>query len=303
MDNFDDRIVILLQEDGRLSYTELAARTGLPRTAVTARVEALISNGALRIVAAPHPEFVGLTSIAHISIQTSGRSDELVTLLTSWPSVVLVLAVAGVHDLVVEARLPNQRELHATVTAISELPSVTAVNTLIYVEVLKGIFMPHHALAEGVTVDEKDIELIQQLQDDGRMSYRDLAAQVGLSPSAVRQRVVELLADNVIRIGATINRSRQTPTVACGVGLNLNGEGKELLQHLKASPRVEFLAQTIGRFDAVTAVAADSTSQLRQFLQAIKAHSSVQKTEIWTHLEVFKERYEWPKATAAPSAR
>lgn len=301
MQNFDDKIFTLLQDDGRLSYTELATRSGLPRAAVTSRVDALIASGVLRVVAAPHPDFVGLTAIAHVSIQTSGSSERLVQELQSWPSVVLVLAVGGVHDLVVEARLPNQQELYAVVAAISELPAVSNVSTLIYVDVLKGIFMPRHALAPDIKVDQVDVQLMRQLQDDGRMSYRDLASRLELSPSAVRQRVLYLLENHVIRIGATLNRSHQTRTVASGVGLSMRGDGAALMRELATWPSVEFLARTIGRFDAVATVAAESTAHLRSLIEKIRSCEGVRKTETWVHLEAFKERYEWPKPAVQTS--
>jgi DNA-binding Lrp family transcriptional regulator len=302
LEDLDEKILSLLQDDGRLSYTDLAKMAGTSRAAITGRLDELTADGSLRIVAAPHPDFVGLTSIAHVSINTSGPAAEAAAELKNWPEVVLVLAIAGSHDLVVEVRLRSQLELHATIGAITRLPMVEEVNTLVYVDVLKGIFMPRQALAEDLRVDETDLRIMRELQDDGRMSYRTLAQRLELSPSAVRQRVLHLLEHHVIRIGATLNRSKRIRTVACGIGMNLRGTGFPLLADLSASSSVEFLARTIGRFDAVATLRAESSAGLHALVEGIKSSEGVTKTETWVHLHVYKERYEWPKPALDSSA-
>ena len=45
-----------------------------------------------------------------------------------------------------------------------------------------------------VTLDDIDKALVELLQGDGRLPYTKLAAEVGLSEAAVRQRVQRLIA-------------------------------------------------------------------------------------------------------------
>ena len=93
----------------------------------------------------------------------------------------------------------------------------------------------------------------------------------------------------------------QTRTVASGVGLSMRGDGAALMRELATWPSVEFLARTIGRFDAVATVAAESTAHLRSLIEKIRSCEGVRKTETWVHLEAFKERYEWPKPAVQTS--
>jgi DNA-binding Lrp family transcriptional regulator len=299
MVDIDEQIFSLLQDDGRASYSAMAQRIGVSRTAITARVDALMADGSLRVVSATHPDFLGLHSISHVSIQTDGPSDPVVEALSSWPAVVLVLGVGGIHNLVVEIRLPNQVDLYATIGRIRSLPGVLTVNTLVYVDVVKGIFMPRHALPENVKVDDVDLQLMRRLEQDGRMSYRDLAPLLGLSPSAVRNRVNYLLENHVIRIGAAHNRRGRTRNVATGLGVNLRGDGASVLDVMATLPGIEFLARTIGRFDLVATLAADSAATLRNLIDRLRQVDDVVKIESWMHLEVFKEKYEWPVPDAA----
>jgi Lrp/AsnC family leucine-responsive transcriptional regulator len=48
-------------------------------------------------------------------------------------------------------------------------------------------------------LDARDLEIIAALQDDARATYADVAARVGMSPSAVHDRVRKLETAGVIR--------------------------------------------------------------------------------------------------------
>ena len=48
-------------------------------------------------------------------------------------------------------------------------------------------------------VDERDLEIIAALQEDGRATYADIGRRAGLSPSAVHERVRKLERTGAIR--------------------------------------------------------------------------------------------------------
>ena len=45
---------------------------------------------------------------------------------------------------------------------------------------------------DDVVLDERDLDIIAALQEDARATYADVAARVGMSASAVHQRVRKL---------------------------------------------------------------------------------------------------------------
>ena len=55
------------------------------------------------------------------------------------------------------------------------------------------------ATYDGPMLDERDLDIIAALQDDARATYADVAARVGLSASAVHDRVRKLEQQGVIR--------------------------------------------------------------------------------------------------------
>lgn len=301
----DEELFELLQRDGRASYQELSEQIGVSRAAVTSRLNSLFDQGVLRVVAAVHPEYLGLKAIAHISIQTSGSAADAIRIMAERIEVVLVSITSGSHDIVLEVRSPDQQALYATIAHIRSLPSVLTVNTLIYVDVLLGSFMPRAPFDWSVKVDDDDVKIIRLLQEDGRRSFRSLAETINLSPSAIRNRVNALLAGNVIRIGASVDRRIGRSHVAAGFGLNVKDDGSAVVGALRTIRGVEFLARTVGRFDLVATVAAESTTGLRAVAERLRSMDLVVRVESWVHLETVKERYDWPLPHAgmtAPSA-
>jgi DNA-binding Lrp family transcriptional regulator len=298
MPDLDEQLIELLQHDGRASYSELAELAGVSRAVVAGRLSTLIGTGAVRVVAAVHPEFLGLQAYAHVSIHTAGAAADTIPALVALPAAVFVSAVSGEHDLVVELRLPNQRELYATVAVIRGLPGVVSVNTLLYVDVVTGVFMPGKPLPAGLRIDGVDLELMTALQEDGRRSYRELADQVGLSASSVRSRVTALVEHQVVRIGPVLNRRLRSAKAAAGVGINVDGDGVRAIDELRGLRGVEFIARTIGRFDLVATISADSALGLHQVIDSLKSLDDVIRLDSWIHLEVVKERYEWPLPAA-----
>ena len=59
---------------------------------------------------------------------------------------------------------------------------------------------------QSAPLDDVSKSIIEQLQEDGRRPYATIAAAVGLSEAAVRQRVQRLLKSGVIQIVAVTER-------------------------------------------------------------------------------------------------
>ena len=67
---------------------------------------------------------------------------------------------------------------------------------------------PTGTSARSAQLDAVDKQIIERLQEDGRLPYTRLAAAVGLSEAAVRQRVQRLVESGVMQIVAVTDHSR-----------------------------------------------------------------------------------------------
>ncbi|HZM67174.1 MAG TPA: Lrp/AsnC family transcriptional regulator, partial [Nakamurella sp.] len=94
--------------------------------------------------------------------------------------------------------------------------------------------MPHRTTADRLLVDaaaapirqpldEVSRKIIEQLQQDGRRPYAAIAASVGLSEAAVRQRVQRLVRSGVMQIVAVTNPLRVGFTRQAMIGVRVDG--------------------------------------------------------------------------------
>jgi DNA-binding Lrp family transcriptional regulator len=140
-------------------------------------------------------------------------------------------------------------------------------------------------------VDETDLALLRALQEDGRASYVALAPLVGLSAAGVRRRVMRLLEERVVRIGAVARPSGADRQGAMGLGLRLDGDHGPVIAALEKMPTVTFVARTLGRFDVLVTMRAGATARSVTAVDAVRALPGVNEVETWTHLAVVKESY------------
>jgi DNA-binding Lrp family transcriptional regulator len=286
--DLDTEVLRALQHDGRVSIQELARTLGRPRAAVAARLRALLDDGVVRVVAAVDPGFLGQHVLAHVSLRTEGRVDAIADRVRLMEETVFVSAVGGRYDLVVEVRVGSMQTLREFIARVCGIPGVTEANTLIYESVIKGFFVSHYR--GTLVLDETDRALIEELQRDGRRSYRALGEIVRLSPSAVATRVQRLINTGVISIGAVEARGLTRGHLSLGVGLTL-GEDAVAVDALASWPGVDFAARTVGRFDIIATLVEPSTGDLLAGIERLRALPGVTRTESWFHLRVLKENY------------
>lgn len=289
MDEIDEAIVELLEVDGRLTHREIARTVGLSRSAAAARVQRLITSGQVIVRGAVHPAVIGQGALAHVGLVVRGPAAPLAAEIALRDDVPFLSLTTGPHGLVAEVRAGSARDIDRTIAELRALDGVVGVDTLTYVEVVRDVIGP---VGEVRTeVDEVDLALLRALQDDGRASYVDLAAVVGLSPAGARRRVVRLVESQVVRVGAVVRHSGRDRQSAMGFGVRLAGDHRDVVEQLAAMPSVIFVARTLGRFDVLVTVRAFSAAQLVELLDQVRALSGVNAVESWAHLEVVKESY------------
>ncbi|MEH0059817.1 Lrp/AsnC family transcriptional regulator [Auritidibacter ignavus] len=287
--DLDDALIQALREDGRATYRQLATRLGVPRSLVSTRVRALLDSGEMRIVAAADPAFVGDRALAHVSITGQGDLTGLTEGLCARPEIPLVSATSGPVDLVAEIRATDQTALRETLCWIRGLPGADTVRVNLYTDVIRGTFASH--FTGEVTVDDIDAALIEQLNVDGRTSYRDLAERVRLSQTAVRARVHRMLQARILKISAVVRQDAGSARVKVGVGLNLGGDESSVLTTLADSPETEFTALTLGGYDLIATVSGGSPPELFARLERLRALDAVHRMTTWFHLHTLKEDY------------
>lgn len=138
-DHLDRQIILHLQRDGRIPYVELARWVGVSEATVRRRVERLISEGILEIVACVSPRRLGLEMEALIYLQTDlDKLTQIGQKLAARPEVREVLYTSGTYDLVVRVVLPSGDDLLPFLTQqVATIPGIKATQTSYILQVEK----------------------------------------------------------------------------------------------------------------------------------------------------------------------
>lgn len=142
-------------------------------------------------------------------------------------------------------------------------------------------------------LDEIDKAIIRRLQTDGRMSYADLGPLVGLSPAAVRQRVLYLINEGIMQVVAVTDPISLGFEVQAMVGVQVEGGLEPVSKALAAMAEVDYLVITTGRFDLLAEVVAESTEHFLDLLNRIRSVPGVKSSEAFSYLRLEKQTYDW----------
>ena len=137
-------------------------------------------------------------------------------------------------------------------------------------------------MTEQRQLDRIDAQLLELLQEDGRRSYADLGAAVGISGPAAHERVKKLEARGVI----TGYMARVSPEA---VGLSLlaftwvtqapGTIATDLTDDFAAIPEIEACHHITGEADYLLKIRARSTRDLERVLRAVQTTRHVFTTE------------------------
>ena len=134
MEDIDRRIVDLLGQDGRMSYTDLGKATGLSTSAVHQRVRRLEQRGVIRGYAAVvDAAAVGLPLTAFISIRPIDPSapDDAPERLRGLPEIEACHSVAGEESYILKARVRTPADLETLLARIRAEAGVSTRTTVV----------------------------------------------------------------------------------------------------------------------------------------------------------------------------
>jgi Lrp/AsnC family transcriptional regulator for asnA, asnC and gidA len=124
----DWEIIALLNEDGRMSSTEIARRLGnVSARTVTNRIKALTDQDFIKVRASVNPEPVGYNVMADVFIEVEpGRVREVAKKTAEFPQVTYVACATGATDVSISLRVRSIEELFDFVSEkIGKRPGVT----------------------------------------------------------------------------------------------------------------------------------------------------------------------------------
>lgn len=141
LDDVSKAIVEQLQEDGRRSYAAIAEAVGLSEAAVRQRVQRLLREGVMQIVAVTNPLQVGFTRQAMIGIRVEGDIESVADKLEQMREVDYVVVTAGSFDLLVEVVCEDDDGLLDLLNKrIRTIPNVRSTESFVYLKLRKQTY-------------------------------------------------------------------------------------------------------------------------------------------------------------------
>ena len=141
LDEVSKRIIEQLQADGRRPYAAIGKAVGLSEAAVRQRVQRLLDQGVMQIVAVTDPLQVGFHRQAMIGVRAEGDLQEVADRLVEMTEVDYVVITAGSFDLLVEAVCEDDDALLELVsTKIRSISGVRSTETFVYLKLRKQLY-------------------------------------------------------------------------------------------------------------------------------------------------------------------
>lgn len=293
MDEVDEQLLRALQRDGRASYELLAAEVGLARTSVRSRVQRLLDSGRLRIIGAVHPSVFGLDQLGHVTIEVEGPAAAVAAEVAALPETSFVTTTAGRFAVTAELRTTGADDFARGVARIQSVAGVRGVQVVSYRHIWKDPYFPPGTY-RPVALDDADHALLQRLRTDGRASFAELAKISGLSSGATRTRVLRLLENGVLHVGALVRLDPLSPAHTFGFALFLRGDAEPTAEQVAELDVVDSLVVGLGWCSAIGTIRVSSYDKVFAALERIRALPGVRTVESWAHLRAIKEENDLP---------
>ncbi|MCU1656538.1 MAG: Transcriptional regulator, AsnC [Pseudonocardiales bacterium] len=140
-DHVNNAIIEQLQRDGRMAYSTIAKAVGLSEAAVRQRVQKLVDNGVMQIVAVTDPMQVGFARQAMIGISATGDIEAIAAKLAMIDEVDYIVVTAGSIDLLVEVVVEDDQHLLSLVNgSIRTIDGITRTETFLYLKLVKQTY-------------------------------------------------------------------------------------------------------------------------------------------------------------------
>lgn len=128
LDELDFSILNCLQQDGRMSFTDIAEKLNVSVGTVRSRVNKLLEDGTVNIIGRVNPHKVGFTSYAHIAVyvRPATLKEAVAHAILKFKEVSFLAMTSGDYDLEVDVMCKNNDHLVGFIDTISAIDGLSS---------------------------------------------------------------------------------------------------------------------------------------------------------------------------------
>lgn len=142
-------------------------------------------------------------------------------------------------------------------------------------------------------LDNLDRQILAELQEDGRRSYREIGARLGVAPGTVRARTMSLMEDGVVEVIATPNPWRMGFAFFAILGLKVDdGHDVEVAEILAARQEFTYVSLVATGFDVIAEIALEDAQEFGRYKHDLATTlPGLRSIEVFVLWDVKKLRY------------
>jgi DNA-binding Lrp family transcriptional regulator len=292
----------MLVKDGRASGRDLAMATGISEANVSRRLARLFEERSVRVVGFVPPEYLGYHVQFALFLRARNDAESLAKRLAALPHFAMVVTSFGFCDVIAYGVAEHGPALVSLLDShIYGQSDVTEVDVRAILEFAETARQPGAPGATGSPrpLDPTDRRIIREVQAEGRISFTDLAAAIGISPTSAADRFRRLVTDGIVRILGMPDPYR--------VGLMLTGymhfmvdrPTSEVLRALERIPELSFLVMMSGEWAMACEIMVRDDAHFDEVRQRVMAIPGVRQTRVALHRRMHRMSFVFDPVTEA----
>lgn len=128
------------------------------------------------------------------------------------------------------------------------------------------------------SLDKTDEKIISILKNDSRKAFVEIAQEVGLSESAVRRRVKNLVDNGTIRkFTIELGLSNKTSAITL-ISVSPSTDTAQVSERLRSLKGVDVVYEITGQYDIVAIVSAPTISEINKSIDEVRRIDGVDDT-------------------------
>lgn len=139
LDVIDQKIIAILQKDGRESFAKMSDEIGIPASTIRDRTNHMVTRGVIKVVAVLNPKLKEHHIEATVGISVAeGDARSLAEKLAAMDEVIRLVICAGSFDLMLELSCKDNDHLLDVLSRLQNMPHVRRAETFIHFSMPKG---------------------------------------------------------------------------------------------------------------------------------------------------------------------
>ncbi|WP_442113443.1 Lrp/AsnC family transcriptional regulator [Pseudomonas sp. NUPR-001] len=145
------------------------------------------------------------------------------------------------------------------------------------------------------SLDPLDMDIVRELQEDGRRAFREVARNLSVPEATVRTRVKRLQDQGILQILAFTNPAKLGEAKLALMFVNVSPQDHDrVVDTLGRWPEVSYLSTTMGTADICVQVLCSDNDSLWRLKQRIRSLPGTEEVRMMQEVKVHKIRFTIP---------